>query len=59
MYTNFGDSVFNITKILDKADITYGILAKEKCTGEPANKLGDKLTYNMLMKENLLMLWLH
>ena len=49
----YGDSVINLTKILDKADITYGILAKEKCTGEPANKLGDKLTYNMLMKENL------
>ena len=33
--------------------MTYGVLAKEKCTGEPANKLGDKLTYNMLMQENL------
>ncbi len=49
----YGDSVINLTKILDKAKITYGILAKEKCTGEPANKLGDKLTYNMLMQENL------
>ncbi len=49
----YGDSVINLTKILDSASITYGILAKEKCTGEPANKLGDKLTYNMLMKENL------
>tara|TARA_B100000029_G_scaffold363810_1_gene356950 strand:- start:769 stop:2625 length:1857 start_codon:yes stop_codon:yes gene_type:complete len=49
----YGDSVLNLVKILDKAKITYGILAKEKCTGEPANKLGDKLTYNMLMNENL------
>ena len=49
----YGESVINLTKILDNAHITYGILAKEKCTGEPANKLGDKLTYNMLMKENL------
>ena len=49
----YGDSVMNLTKILDKAKMTYGILAKEKCTGEPANKLGDKLTYNMLMRENL------
>ncbi|MBI45377.1 MAG: hypothetical protein CMG66_04335 [Candidatus Marinimicrobia bacterium] len=49
----YGDSVLNLTKILDNAQITYGILAKEKCTGEPANKLGDKLTYNMLMQENL------
>ena len=49
----YGDSVMNLTKILDRANITYGILSKEKCTGEPANKLGDKLTYNMLMKENI------
>tara|TARA_Y100001970_G_scaffold31323_1_gene38882 strand:+ start:17158 stop:19014 length:1857 start_codon:yes stop_codon:yes gene_type:complete len=49
----YADSVMNLAKILDKANITYGILAKEKCTGEPANKLGDKLTYNMLMKDNL------
>jgi Fe-S oxidoreductase len=49
----YGDSVLNLSKILDRANITYGILANEKCTGEPANKLGDKLTYNMLMRENL------
>ena len=49
----YGDSVMSLTKILDKGNMTYGVLAKEKCTGEPANKLGDKLTYNMLMQENL------
>jgi len=49
----YGESVLNLAKILDSANTTYGILAKEKCTGEPANKLGDKLTYNMLMQENL------
>ena len=49
----YPDSVINLTKILDAAGITYGILSKEKCTGEPANKLGDKLTYNMLMNENM------
>ena len=49
----YPDSVLNLTKILDAANITYGILAKEKCTGEPANKLGDKLTYNMLMNDNI------
>ena len=49
----YPESVLNLTKILDAASISYGILAKEKCTGEPANKLGDKLTYNMLMNDNL------
>ena len=50
---NFTASVNSLTKILDVANKTYGILKKEKCTGEPANRLGDKLTYNMLMQENL------
>ena len=49
----YPDSVINLTKILDAASVTYGILSKEKCTGEPANKLGDKMTYNMLMSENM------
>ena len=49
----FTESVNNLTKILDTANKTFGILKKEKCTGEPANRLGDKLTYNMLMQSNL------
>tara|TARA_Y100001970_G_C14233839_1_gene860531 strand:+ start:603 stop:2504 length:1902 start_codon:yes stop_codon:yes gene_type:complete len=49
----YTESIENLTKILVKANVTYGILGKEKCTGEPANKLGDKLTYNMLMNENI------
>ena len=50
---NFTESVQNMTKILDVANKTYGVLKKEQCTGEPANRLGDKLTYNMLMQSNL------
>lgn len=53
MDPKFTDSVINMSKILEKAGKTFGVIKKEKCTGEPANKLGDKLTYNMLMKENL------
>ena len=49
----FTESVNNLTKILNTANKSYGILKKEKCTGEPANRLGDKLTYNMLMQSNL------
>ena len=49
----FTESVNNLRKILDTANKTYGILKKEQCTGEPANRLGDKLTYNMLMQSNL------
>ncbi len=53
MDPKFTSSVLNLVKILDKANATYGILKKEQCTGEPANRLGDKLTYNMLMQANL------
>tara|TARA_B100000965_G_scaffold78060_3_gene62017 strand:- start:897 stop:2747 length:1851 start_codon:yes stop_codon:yes gene_type:complete len=53
MDPKFTSSVLSLVKILDKANATYGILKKEKCTGEPANRLGDKLTYNMLMQSNL------
>ena len=53
MDPKFSSSVMSLVKILDKANASYGILKKEQCTGEPANRLGDKLTYNMLMQVNL------
>ena len=53
MDPKFTNSVMSLVKILDSAKKTYGILKKEKCTGDPVNRLGDKLTYNMLMNENL------
>lgn len=53
MDPKFTSSVYSLIKILDSANASYGILKKEQCTGEPANRLGDKLTYNMLMQANL------
>ena len=53
MDPKFTSSVYSLVKILDSANASYGILKKEQCTGEPANRLGDKLTYNMLMQANL------
>jgi len=50
---NFNKSIENFTKILDVAGITYGILAEEQCSGDPANRLGDKLTYTMLREHNM------
>ena len=43
----------NFTKILDSAGVTYGVLSNEQCSGDPANKLGDKLTYQLLMDQNV------
>jgi len=53
MDPKFTDSVMNLISILNNAGKSFGILKKEQCTGEPANRLGDKLTYNMLMQSNL------
>jgi Fe-S oxidoreductase len=53
MDPNFVKSVENFTKILDSAGVTYGVLSNEQCSGDPANKLGDKLTYQMLMDNNV------
>ena len=50
---NFNKSVENFTKILDVAGVTYGVLADEQCSGDPANRLGDKLTYTMLREHNM------
>ena len=50
---DFNKSVENFTKILDVAGVTYGVLADEQCSGDPANRLGDKLTYTMLREHNM------
>jgi Fe-S oxidoreductase len=52
MDPDFEKSVKSFTKILDEAGVTYGVLAEEMCSGDPANRLGDKLTYQMLMEQN-------
>ena len=49
----FTKSVENFTKILDFANISYGILEQEHCSGDPVNRLGDKLTYSMLREHNM------
>ena len=50
---NFTQSVESFANILDVAGVSYGVLQKEHCSGDPANRLGDKLTYNMLREHNM------
>ena len=50
---DFTKSVENFIKILDTANVSYGVLENEHCSGDPANRLGDKLTYTMLREHNL------
>ncbi|RPG99662.1 MAG: (Fe-S)-binding protein [Candidatus Pelagibacter sp. TMED118] len=53
MDPNFINSIRNFVKILDSAGVSYGVLSNEQCSGDPANKLGDKLTYQLLMDQNV------
>ena len=53
MDPNFISSIRNFVKILDSAGVSYGVLSNEQCSGDPANKLGDKLTYQLLMDQNV------
>ena len=50
---DFENSVRSFTKILDAAKVSYGVLEKEHCSGDPANRLGDKLTFSMLRGHNV------
>ena len=50
---DFNRSVENFTKILDTAGVSYGVLEQEHCSGDPVNRLGDKLTYTMLREHNM------
>lgn len=49
----FSRSVENFTRILDAAGVTYGILEKEWCSGDPASRLGEKMIYGQLREHNL------
>ena len=50
---NFMSSVDNFLKVIDKSGISFGVLEDEQCTGDPANRLGDKLTFSMQMEHNM------
>ncbi|MCH8011821.1 MAG: 4Fe-4S dicluster domain-containing protein [Candidatus Marinimicrobia bacterium] len=50
---SFTKAVTDFTKILDKAGVTYGVEKDEWCCGDPANKLGDRMTYQFLIDHNL------
>ena len=50
---DFTTSVENYIRILDNAGVSYGILEEEWCCGDPANRLGEKMTFQLLMEHNL------
>jgi Fe-S oxidoreductase len=47
------DTVLALVKILRHLNITFGVLRKEKCNGDPARRLGNDLLFTTLAEENL------
>lgn len=47
------ETVLALVKILRHLDISFGVLKKEKCTGDPARRLGNDLLFTTLAEENL------
>ena len=47
------ETVQALVKILRHLNITFGVLRKEKCNGDPARRLGNDLLFTSLAEENL------
>ncbi|MEX2263282.1 MAG: (Fe-S)-binding protein [Bryobacteraceae bacterium] len=45
--------ILSLVQVLDYLGITYGVLAKEKCTGDPARRLGNDLGFSQLAETNI------
>jgi Fe-S oxidoreductase len=47
------ETVLALVKILRHLGLTFGVLRKEKCNGDPARRLGNDLLFTSLAEENL------
>jgi len=47
------DIVLALVRVLNHAGVTFGVLRKEKCTGDPARRLGNDLAVSQLAEANL------
>ncbi len=45
--------VLALARVLRHAGITYGVLRKEKCTGDPARRLGNDLAFAQVAEANI------
>jgi Fe-S oxidoreductase len=46
------ETILALVKILNHLGITFGVLKKEKCNGDPARRLGNDLLFTTLAEEN-------
>ncbi len=47
------DTILALVKVLRHLGITFGVLRKEKCNGDPARRLGNDLLFTTLAGENI------
>jgi Fe-S oxidoreductase len=47
------ETILALVQILDHLGITFGVLKKEKCNGDPARRLGNDLLFTTLAEENM------
>ena len=47
------ETILALVKVLEHLEITFGVLKKEKCNGDPARRLGNDLLFTTLAEENI------
>jgi len=47
------ETILALVKVLRYLEITFGVLRREKCNGDPARRLGNDLLFTTLAEENL------
>src|SRR5579863_7250398 len=47
------ETILALVKVLNHLEITFGVLKKEKCNGDPARRLGNDLLFTTLAEENI------
>jgi Fe-S oxidoreductase len=45
--------VLALTRVLRHAGVSFGVLRKEKCTGDPARRLGNDLAFSQVAEANI------
>jgi Fe-S oxidoreductase len=45
--------VLSLVRVLRHAGVTFGVLKKEKCTGDPARRLGNDLAFTQVAETNI------
>jgi Fe-S oxidoreductase len=51
--------IASFAKVMDYLGTSYGVLKKEKCTGDPVRRLGNDLVFQQLAEQNLEILKQH